>query len=81
MNAPGHPDLLSPAHGSDTHAVLNQADPATRHNAFSDDLVLAAAIGREARPGLRTAARPSARSRATSRSRNSPGWPTSMCRS
>ena len=48
MNAPGHPDLLSPAHGSDTHVVLNQADPATRHNAFSDDLVLAAAIGREA---------------------------------
>ncbi|HVE49843.1 MAG TPA: acyl-CoA dehydrogenase family protein [Casimicrobiaceae bacterium] len=50
MNAPDQHDALLGQSGSrfDTHEVRNQARPATGFNAFSDDIVLTAAIAREA---------------------------------
>ena len=48
VNAPDPPEALMPADRHETHVVLNQARTLAGHNAFSDDIVLTAAIEREA---------------------------------
>lgn len=48
MNARIEADAATPGTRYDTHRVLNQAAPASGFNAYGDDAVLVAAIGREA---------------------------------